>query len=684
MFREYLDFEIRIEALANEGYLVSVRGPGGDARGSLALPTQSPVYQRTIERLAALDTDEASLTEFGQFLFAALFTPPIKEVYARSQGKLQGHQGLRLIFDIDACGAAVAAVPWEFLADPDQGPLAMLDAPIVRYLPIQAPIPTLVAPLPLKVLLTGADTPPHVQIDRELHEIQSTLKALGPHMSVTLEPHLTRPILQRRLRDGYHVWHFVGHGSIGLDGKTGILQFEDATGDVERVSALELSVMLKRCGLRLVVLNACQSAALRIDPLRSIAPALVRAEVPAVIAMQLSVSDAGARAFASEFYQALVEGHPIDACVTEGRRAVMAVTGLRQPDWGIPVVYTRAPDGRLFAPPAPPVSAVPGDRRPIGEGLLALRTLMATPAVYAAVASGRDQFQDVLRQIGTLGYYKGLHDRLQQLDDCARVVDLDRCRLPQEPRAWNRLARSEPDLHAKIDMVLQLAGDSPAAALWISKLKRAQQEARAGVEQGDLDLLARAMNRIDDILGSVPWRINARLVEVAAGLPLRALAQNLSTVSTRLDGLDLDEWVARQWVVFVQGVAALEGLDVRLGQLVRQHNLLQELDNELRQIESRLDPDGRSLAQVWPDLQPLHRQVCDDPSAVWVPRLIATATELEHSLADPSWQRTTMIFWRYRGQVSQSFNHVDADMLKLCEELQVIGKSLDFVLRTEP
>ena len=54
-----------------------------------------------------------------------------------------------------------------------------------------------------------------------------------------------------------------------------------------RVSAGELNILLNRCGVRLVILNACQSAALRIDPLRSIAPALIRADVPAVVAMQL-------------------------------------------------------------------------------------------------------------------------------------------------------------------------------------------------------------------------------------------------------------------------------------------------------------------------------------------------------------------------------------------------------------
>jgi hypothetical protein len=386
------------------------------------------------------------------------------------------------------------------------------------------------------------------------------------------------------------------------------------------------------------------------------------------------VPDASARAFAGEFYRTLAEGFPIGACVTEGRKAVMGAVGLGRADWGIPVVYTRAPDGKLFDLPA----------EPIRDGLLALHMLMETPAVYAAVASGRDQFQDVLRQIATLGRYKGLHDRLQQLDDCARIVDGDRRRLPQDPRSWGDLARSEEDLHGKIDAVVELAGDAPADAHWAGKLKRGQQEARTGVEQGDLNLLAGAMNRIDDVLGSVPWGINKRLVQVAEGLPLRALAQNLATVATQLGMLDLDEWAARQYDVFVQGVAALERLDVRLARLVLRHNLFQELDNELRRLEIGLDPQGSALARVWPDLQPLHLQVCDDQAAVWAPRLVATAAELEQSIAAPGIQRTTMIFWRYRGQVSQSFNHVDTDLLKLCEELQGIRKLLDFVLRTVP
>jgi hypothetical protein len=126
------------------------------------------------------------------------------------------------------------------------------------------------------------------------------------------------------------------------------LLFEDETDGVEQVSARQLRVLLNRSGLRLVVLDACESTQLTIKPFHTIAPLLVRAQIPAVVAMQLSVPHAVTRVFAREFYTALAEGLPIDACVTEGRRAVLGLVGLRHPDWGIPVVYTRVLDGQLF------------------------------------------------------------------------------------------------------------------------------------------------------------------------------------------------------------------------------------------------------------------------------------------------------------------------------------------------
>jgi hypothetical protein len=357
MFERYVELEISVEPRRGSTYPLSVRGPGGDARGTLRLPTSDPIYQQLAARLATLDTDEDSLTQIGQMLFSSLFhsNSEIRAVYARTQGTLKPDEGLRMIFYISENEVEVAALPWEFLFDPDQiGPMALLDTPIVRYLPQSAVLPRMQAQLPLKVLLTGAATEPKPDVDGALTEVREALELLGNAVAVTIEPHLTRQKFQRLLRESYHVWHFIGHGAPATDSKSGVLLFEDAQGDAERVSARDLGILLNRNSIRLIILNACDTGKLEIDPFRTVAPALLRAQIPGVVAMQLRVTQDAALAFSGEFYRTLAAGYPLDACVTEGRKAIIGVAGLRNPDWGIPVVYTRAEGGRLFEPQSQP------------------------------------------------------------------------------------------------------------------------------------------------------------------------------------------------------------------------------------------------------------------------------------------------------------------------------------------
>jgi len=135
------------------------------------------------------------------------------------------------------------------------------------------------------------------------------LRGLGNFVEITVEPHLTTTKLQRLSREGgYQVWHFVGHGGFDQHGMTARLAFEEDTGDIMHINVPELGVLLHHSNLRLVMLNACRGAQLATDPFRSLAPALVRGHIPAVIAMQFSAPEETTRVFASEFYQALAEG----------------------------------------------------------------------------------------------------------------------------------------------------------------------------------------------------------------------------------------------------------------------------------------------------------------------------------------------------------------------------------------
>jgi hypothetical protein len=96
------------------------------------------------------------------------------------------------------------------------------------------------------------------------------------------------------------------------------------------------------------VLNACQSAIATGQPaLMGVAPSLVRSEIPAVIALQAPIPDAVARAFTKTLYEEMIKGKPLDTIVTEMR---VDAYGTTRPyaRWGIPVLFMRAPDGKLW------------------------------------------------------------------------------------------------------------------------------------------------------------------------------------------------------------------------------------------------------------------------------------------------------------------------------------------------
>jgi hypothetical protein len=398
MSKRYTAFKIEFLPRDGESYTITASSKAGDQTGTLRSPGDDPVFQQLCARLASFDTDEEMLTQIGTQLFSALFSGEIAKLYAASRGMLKADEGLVIRLSIPADAEEIAALPWEFMADPDAGQLAMLDAPIARYLPLGAKIPTLRAALPLKVLLTGAQTPPATDIERELNAVQAALEGLGEHVKITLEPHLTAAILQERLREEFHIWHFVGHGGFDKAGKTAQLLFEDAAGDPDAISAMELNIMLNRSGIRLVVLNACDSGKLAVEPFRSIAPALIRAQIPAVVAQQFKVPAEATREFVKDFYRSLASGLSIDACITEGRKAVMNSSGLGQADWGIPVLYTRAESGRLYDPPKVTSAAMPiATAAPIPASATALAA--APMPVDTGVAERAEQIATLTAQL---------------------------------------------------------------------------------------------------------------------------------------------------------------------------------------------------------------------------------------------------------------------------------------------
>ena len=105
------------------------------------------------------------------------------------------------------------------------------------------------------------------------------------------------------------------------------------------------------------MLNSCQSGASgTIDLFSGTAAALAHSGIHAVAAMQYSISDDAAIAFARGFYKALAHGRGIDEAVRSGRIGILGLSRGTL-EWITPVLYLRGDDTHLFdIAPMPEVS----------------------------------------------------------------------------------------------------------------------------------------------------------------------------------------------------------------------------------------------------------------------------------------------------------------------------------------
>jgi hypothetical protein len=168
--------------------------------------------------------------------------------------------------------------------------------------------------------------------------------------------------LEEAVTTGAHILHFAGHGDfVGemgaifgtQEGKGGlVLVGED--GGARLFPVEKLAVSLKRRDIRLAVFGACKTAQRdRYNAWTGVAPALTRAGIPAVVAMQYAIGDRNAIAFSQRFYSALASGMTVDAAVTDGRQSIFNRSDLDERDWGVPVLYLRTSGGVLFPRPEP-------------------------------------------------------------------------------------------------------------------------------------------------------------------------------------------------------------------------------------------------------------------------------------------------------------------------------------------
>ncbi len=380
----YVDMCVCIRASgADEAAAYSVAAEFGDGAyfGEVPLPLDTAA-------LAAAADPVARGLALGNALFAAS-TGPLHDPFRRAwtQAEAEDVAGLRLCLRLEASAAPLHALPWECLharVGERVLPLAATaTTPFSRYIPLDTPDPKPIEEQPVRVLVAMANprdldryTLASLDVAAEVESLLGALDDLqqGQRLQVTLLPgsmDLPSKLRERVARVGYtlhagpttldaiakrqqasqyHIVHILAHGALSTRTDTAALYLEDSAGNASVVTDTTLVGKLTAAGRlpHLVFLAACESARRpsgSANPFVGLAPKLVRAGVPAVVAMQDRVGLQSARTLTHEFYPRLLAHGLVDRALNEARLALYG----NSTDWAVPVLFTRLKAGRLFA-----------------------------------------------------------------------------------------------------------------------------------------------------------------------------------------------------------------------------------------------------------------------------------------------------------------------------------------------
>lgn len=361
VFKTYLDFHLLLESIAT-GYRARIlSSPSGEGVSDFTPPVPPPERDALFAQFGRLQfplsnplTDRAQATEaLGRRLFDSLFQGEVRTAWGASKGIAQSQaQGLRLhlhLTDVPELGN----LPWELLHDDNDFLALSVGTPVLRYLELQQTIRPLAVQPPVRALIMISSPSDYPELDAqgERDKLGDSLGAVieGGLFQMDTLMHASLSKLQQRLRDNeYHILHFIGHGDFDEHAKAGALILESESGGSHAVSPDDLATILRDCqALRLAVLNSCESArAATGSAFSGVAQALLRAGIPAALAMQFPISEAAAQIFARELYALLAKGAPVDTALGEARKAMWANQFALE--WATPVLYTRASDSVIF------------------------------------------------------------------------------------------------------------------------------------------------------------------------------------------------------------------------------------------------------------------------------------------------------------------------------------------------
>lgn len=362
--KNFLNFDLEI----SRSTVHVINSPDGECQNKFDFPFSDSVLKKYIKDFTNTRSivsekshtitphDLATKVEkFGRLLFESIFHDDVGNLYRESIKTAKNKKmGLRIRLRVTNFPELVR-IPWEFLYDNRTNSFLCLsnDISIVRYIELISPTKRLSVASTLNILVIISDPSDYPILNSQLEKLNLE-KALKKPINLGIikldflnEP--TIPKLVKKLHSfEYHIIHFIGHGIYDIKSQEGSLIFKGNNNKGAYVSGKRLATVIeKEQSLKLIILNACEGGLTSSTNVFSgVAQSLVKKGIPAVLAMQFTITDKAAIIFSEAFYSALAEGKEIDRSLSQARQGIYNIPN--EFEFGTAALYMRTKSGSIF------------------------------------------------------------------------------------------------------------------------------------------------------------------------------------------------------------------------------------------------------------------------------------------------------------------------------------------------
>jgi len=315
-------------------------------------------------------------------------------------------------------------------------------------------------------------------------------------------------------------------------------------------------------------------------------------------------------------------------------------------------------------------------------GLVALGELVQrSPEVRKAVIEFQTDFKVAREQIEQLGDYKDLHDLLHRLQfNCYNGIAYSAAQFPNNDETIDILTDHTLTFEGIVGELKAVASRSSTPkqeVMWIDEAEQMKIDLDNAITSLDENKLKNVIGRLNRLLATHPARINTLLNYAARALRLPALCDALTRVCNDLTALNLDP---EKVDAFQSGVDALTKLEKILNDRVDEHDLWQNLEVELRLMETQVDRDLDQFCVDWPDVKQKAEGLYIASEDEWAIALKNDSLALDEAVSYLDPIKTRRGFRNFQRRVANRFYQVDLELKALCGNLGQIGTPLASVL----